>query len=146
MFTSIVVSLMAVSSMGAFAIQTSQAEMQPAEIAELVETKAPAEKFVPAQFNFKGFSELENARLNAAASCNPRSVVNSVPALRDCVLAGKLPGCDFDFDADDISTCPDGSLRFRVLIYNDCVGGPSTDVPIAVIFVCNCTVESWSCI
>jgi len=102
------------------------------------------ESVVPAGFNFVGFSAEENARLNAAASCNPRSVVNSVPALRDCVLAGKIPACDYDFDAEDVSTCPDGSLRFRVIIYNDC--GAAGQVQIAEIFVCNCTVESWTCL
>jgi hypothetical protein len=144
MLNSVVVSLIAIGSFGVMA--PASTSDQPAEIAEVMEIKAPAEVMLPTAFNFKGYSAEDNARLNAAASCNPRSVVNSVPALRDCVIAGKIPACDFDFDADDVSVCPDGSLRFRVIIYNDCVGGPSTDVPIAEIFVCNCTVESWSCL
>ena len=100
---------------------------------------------LPATFHFVGLSAEENARLNDGARCNPRSVVNSVPDLRACVIAGKLPGAEYDFDIEDISSCPDGSLRFRVIIYND-FPGSTPDVPIAEIFVCNCTVESWTCL
>jgi hypothetical protein len=108
---------------------------------------APAAELaeLPEAFEFAGFSAAESAGLIDGARCNPRSVVNSVPALRACVIAGKLPGSEYDIDIEDISTCPDGSLRFRVIIYND-FPGSAPDVDIAEIFVCNCTVESWTCL
>jgi hypothetical protein len=106
---------------------------------------APEAMQLPESFEFVGASAAENARLNDDARCNPRSVVNSIAELRACVIAGKLPGSEYDFEAEDVSFCPDGSLRFRVIIYND-FPGSTPDVPIAEIFVCNCTVESWTCL
>jgi hypothetical protein len=116
-----------------------------AEAPVTTEVPVAAEAFIPEAFTFVGVDAEENARLNAAAACNPRAVVNSVPALRDCVINGKIPTCEYDFEAEDVSFCPDGSLRFRVIIYNDCFAG-NPDVAIAEIFVCNCTVESWTCL
>lgn len=110
-----------------------------------VSTEAPvaAEVYVPEMFNFVGANAEENIRLNAAIGCSPRSVVNSVPALRACVIAGKIPGCEYDWDVDDIEILPDGTRRYEIEIYNDC---PGPDVYIAKVFVVNCTVESWVCL
>ncbi len=120
---------------------------QPTETVAVSETAANEAAFeaaIPAEFTLVGATAEEQAAFNESAGCRPRTVVNSVPDLRACVIAGKIPGCEYDFEAEDVSFCPDGSKRFRVIIYNDCPGSPN--VPIAEIFVCNCTVESWSCL